>query len=457
VVLAAEGTVTVPYLTGTPGSHAFTGRSGWVDVYHAGYGMSTSARIGPDGTFTLPDPDKSVCLIATFDKMETPAVILAHWPTSPGDHDVAIPVEYACVPEGASDDWGDKSAATATDFCQSIVAQGTQLYGLTLFDGLPSRRQGSKMHLCIHEGGPEDPLMLLDNHVSPDPMYHGPIDRVSSNRSAGHDVLRAGWRYGNVETTPGKTYTLRTEGFRSHGGDRWKLNAFVRPDPGDGYPDGEAFGDNKPLDGDLCCLVFGNSHGQLIENQVMADDWEVFLPRHQPSVDWGQTFVAHGVSLAGVVFWASAGDPRPVHCEVRVRREGPWGEMLKPAKVAVGHESPDRPTIEYPHTPAPASGFEDWQKLPCQRFQVAWQPDELVLTPGETYYVELVPNRPVLVYADGNCYKDGFAYYEGLKIDRQVGGKATFHSFRWTLLMDIITYARPGGGPLVLARRIERP
>ncbi len=449
VAFAADGTVTVPYVTGRPETHPFTNRPGWVDVYHAGYAMSASARIRPDGTFTLPDLPKPVCLIATFDKMETPPVILPRWPISPADTTVSIPVEYACVPDGTSKDWDNKYAVSATDFCQSIIARGTQLYGLILFDGPPSKHQQSKMHLCLHEGGPDQPLVYLDDYVHPDPVTQGGIDRISSNRSAGRDVLRAGWRYGNVPTVPGKTYTLRTEGYRSHGGDRWKLNAYVRPDPGDGYPEGAAFGDNRPLGGDLVCMIFGDSHGQFLENQVMADDWEIFLPRHQPSTDWGQTFIAHGVSLAGVVFWAAPGDVKPVHCEVRVRKEGPWGDVLKPVKVAVGHESPDRPPVEYPDIPAPVPGFEDWHKLPCQRFQAAWHPDELKLTPGETYYVELAPNRPIMLFADGNFYKDGFAYYEGLKVDRQPPGKATFHSLRWTLLMDIVTYAKPRGEPLV--------
>ena len=52
-------------------------------------------------------------------------------------------------------------------------------------------------------------------------------------------------------------------------------------------------------------------------------------------------------------------------------------------------------------------------------------------------------------YAYGDYYKNGYAYYEGLKVDRVAGnGRRTFHSNRWTLAMSIVTYAKPGGvGP----------
>jgi len=449
-VFATDGVFTIPYVTGRPERHPFVGHTGWVDVYRAGYGPSRFARIDAGGKFTLPDPDRPVCLIAMFDKTETPPLIVPRWPVRPGDYEVAIPVEYACVPDGTPKEWDRQYAAKATDFCQSIVARGTQLYGMSLFVGPKFHRLGNKMHLCIHEGGPEQPLMFLNNYRHPDPVWQGNIDRISSGYST-YGVLRAGWRYGNLETVPGKTYTLRAEGYRSHGGNRWQLNAYVRPDKSDGYPDGRAYADNKPLDGDLVCMIFGNSHGQLIENQIAAEDWEIFIPRHRPSTSWGQTFVAHGVSLAGVSFWASAGDTKPVTCEVRIREEGPWGKMLKPVKVATGHESPDRPIIVYPDLPKPLPGYEAWYKLPCQFFQAAWPADEMKLTPGKTYYIELSPSRPLMLYADGNFYKDGYAYYEGLKVDRQAGGQATMHSYRWTLLMNIVTYAKPGGAPLIPA------
>ena len=70
------------------------------------------------------------------------------------------------------------------------------------------------------------------------------------------------------------------------------------------------------------------------------------------------------------------------------------------------------------------------------------------LTPGKTYHVDITASRPIMAYADGDYYADGYAYYEGLQVDR-VGSntRRTFHSNRWTLAMNIVTYANREGRP----------
>ena len=70
------------------------------------------------------------------------------------------------------------------------------------------------------------------------------------------------------------------------------------------------------------------------------------------------------------------------------------------------------------------------------------------LEPGNAYCVELIPSRPVMMYADGDFYHKGYAYYEGLEVDRQWHGHATKHSECWILAMTIVTYANAEGGPL---------
>lgn len=449
---AVQGRFTVPVVTGRPGEHAFIGHTGWVETYRAGYNEGRFSRIGPDGTFDLPESDKPVCLVAMFDRMETPLIVVPRWPIKPGNYDVPIPVEYACVPEGDRAGWDKQYAVAAKDYCQTITATGTQLYGLSLFDGPKVKKWGNKMHICILEGGPTSETLGLKNSPSPDPGYSGKVDRVTSGYSD-RFMLRAGWRHGNVETEPGKTYTLRAESIYPHGGPRYELPAFVRPDKDDGYPGGEAFTDARPASGDLCCLIFGNSHGQLVENQLRWDDWEVFVPQHRPTTDWGQSFVSHGVSLAGICFWAGVGGDETVRCEVRIYEDGPWGKLLKPVKLARGHESSSAPIVIYPDCPAQKPEYERFNKLPSRLFQVGYLPDELKLEPGKTYYVELISDKPMLVYADGDSYPDGFAYYEGLKVDRQTVGKTVKHSGRWTLLMNISTYAKPGGERLDTGRR----
>ncbi|NLE57788.1 MAG: hypothetical protein GX616_05465 [Planctomycetes bacterium] len=444
--MAARGTLTVPCVTGRSEARPFVGHPGWVEVFTKGYGVSTSARIDDHATFELPDPTKPVCLIASLDKFETPPIILGRWPTAPGDYDVPIPVEYACLPVGFPGEWDPKQKVEGRDLFQAFVPRCTQLYGVLFFGEARVADWGNEVHVMLHKGVPTDQPIPMKDQVSPDPGWEGKIDRVSTNQSR-EPWLRMGWRHGNMPVEPGQTYVLEVEGYRSHSGKHHETGAFIRPDKGDGYPDGHASVGEQKTEGDLCCLIFGNAHGQLVENHIRCEEWEVFIPRHRPTVDWGQTFVSHGQSLAGITCWAAVEGDAEVKCEIRVREEGPWGKMLKPAKVARGLESPARPLIRYLDTPAPLPGYESWYKLPARLFQAAYIPDEMPLTPGKTYYVELVPTRPVMMYADGDFYQEGYAYYEGLKMDRAIAGGTTKHSKRWTLAMSIVTYANKNGTP----------
>ncbi len=58
-----------------------------------------------------------------------------------------------------------------------------------------------------------------------------------------------------------------------------------------------------------------------------------------------------------------------------------------------------------------------------------------------------VATKPLMMYADGDFYQEGFAYYEGLKMERAVAGRTTMHSKRWTLAMNIVTYEKKDGKP----------
>jgi len=450
IILGATGTFVVPYVTGRSERHPFAGHPGWVDVFQAGYGKSASARIGDDGRFTLPDQQGPTVLIAMFDRIETPPVIVPGWPAQLGEFNVLIPSEYACVPGGTRDEWDKQYQTRAYNFHQTFVPQCTQIYGVSIFDGPKIIDWGNKVQVRLQEDGPQGKVIPIRGHGSPDPARDDQWEELSCGHSD-RELPRVGWRHGGLEVVPGKTYAIRAGGYRSHGGRNFQLDAYVRPDRGDGYTPGQAFADDKPLDGDLCCLIFGNSNGQLVENQIRTEEWEIFIPGHRPTLTWGQTFVAHGVSLAGVSFWAGSGGTEQVMCEVRIREDGPWGSMIKPAKVARSHESPVRPIIRYPDTPAPIAEHAAFYKLPCQLFQVAYLPDELPLKPGRTYYIEVVATKPLMMYADGDYYGDGFAFYEGLKVDRQETGRITKHSARWTLAMNIVTYMKKGGQPLVPA------
>lgn len=435
-LMAQTHTITIPYVTGREGTQPFAGHPGWVDVFEKGVTRGIGARIDDKAHFELPErtPAKPLCLIATFDRLETPPVIVPDF--KPGDgHALPIPCEYACVPAGYPKVWDEKHMVRGKDFYQTITPKSTQLYGLMFFDGPKFVDWGNKINVSVHKDAHDGELIYVTE------AGEGVSEHVSATHSD-HEYPRIGWRHGDMPMEPGRKHAVRVGAYR-HGGDHFRLDAFVRPDNGDGYPGGDVTIDGRPVEGDLCCLIFGNAHGQLVETHIRSEEWELFIPSHRPTTSWGQSFTAHGTSLAGVTFFAGTdGTDEPITCEIRIRPEGEWEHPIGPGKIAVGRDSPERPIIRYPELPRPLKGYEAYYKLPCKLFQAAWLPGEVELEPGKTYHIDIVASRPIMAYADGDYYKNGYAYYEGLKVDRVAGnGRRTFHSDRWTLAMSIVTYA----------------
>jgi hypothetical protein len=439
-LLAAEThTLTIPYVTGRDGSQPFTDHTGWVDVFDQGVSKGEGARVDDKARFELPDREtkKPQCLIATFDRLEMPPVIIAGFEAA-GGGELAIPCEYACVPAGYPDVWDREYMIRGKDFYQTITPQCTQLYGLMFYDGPKFVEWGNKINVSVHKDVHNGELIMVTE------AGEGPSEHVSATHSD-HAYPRIGWRHGDMPVEPGKKYAVRVGAYR-HGGDHFRLDAFIRPDSGDGYAGGNVSIDGKDVEGDLCCLIFGNAHGQLVETHIRSEEWELFIPPHRPTTSWGQSFTAHGRSLAGVTFYAGTdGLDKTLTCEVRIRPDGEWEHPIGVVKTAVGHDSPLRPIIRYPELPEPLKGHEAYYKLPCKLFQAAWLPGEVKLEPGRKYHVDIMGSRPIMVYGDGDYYKEGYAYYEGLKVDRVAGGgRRTFHSDRWTLAMSIVTYAGDG-------------
>jgi hypothetical protein len=441
--IAGAATVTIPYVTGRPGAQPFAGHPGWVDAYTNRPGEGTSARIDEQGRFDLSRSKngKPLTLIFMFDRIETPPFVVFNYPPD-GNPDVVVPVEYACVPPGYPEVWDKKYMKRGKNFYQTMLMQCTQLYGVSVFDGPKFIWWGNKINVSVYKDNPKGEVIWVTEGGE------GKSDHVSATHSD-HELPRMGWRHGDMPVEPGKTYAVRA-GAYTHGGDHFRLDAYIRPDRGDGYAAGQLTVDGKPTEGDLCCLIFGNGHGQLVENHIRSEEWELTIPRYRPSTCWGQSFTSHGVSLAGLSFWASSGQTAdPVTCEITVYPDSPKESAIGVRKVAVSHASPLRPKIRYPDQPATMPGYDSHRKLPCELYQVAYAPDEMPLVPGKQYYVEVKSSKPLSMYVDGDYYPGGYGYYERLKADKVAGsGSYLFHSDRWTLCMNIVTYANPGGKPL---------
>ncbi len=465
---AGDGVLTIPVITGRAERRAFTGHPGWIDAYTAGLEKGVSARLDREARFSLPDAGAGgpAAVIVCLDRLEAPPIIVPRWPAGPGDADLPMSVEYACVPPGYPEVWDAKYTVRAHEYWQTFVARSKHLYGAMAFDGPRITWWGNKANFAVYRGGVGGPR--IDFEV---PWGAGPDDNPSAHHTD-HGYPRVGWRHGDVDLTPGRKYAVRMCGYKSHGQVLWELPSFIRPDRGDGYGPGEGYIRNQPTGGDLCLILFGSLNGQLIENHVRSEEWEILIVKRPPTIRWGQSFTSHGVSMAGLRFWGSDGfhaegdAAEPLTCRIQIREDGPAGKPVGPARLATAHDTSTEvvvgpsddpaakgqkyvdhgaPVVRYPETPGPLPGFERYYELPFDLFQAAWLPDEVPLSPGKTYYVELEASRPIMMFADGDAYAGGFGYYDGRKIEREDN---LMHSDpRWTLLMDLVTYENPGGAP----------
>jgi hypothetical protein len=449
-----SASVTIPIVTGRPGSQPFAGHPGWIDLHAPGESSGVSARVGRDARFDLAKPAQPSALILTLDRLEIPAVIAPGW----NGGDVALDPEYACVPPGYPDVWDRDYPVRAHEHWQTFVARSRHLYALMAFDGPKVVWWGNKIGASVHRGAPGGPRIDF-----PVPWGTGPDDNPNSHHTD-HGFPHVGWRHGDIPVKPGAKYALKIYGYKSHGGDRYELTLYQRPDAGDGYGPGNSHRNGAPGGGDLCLLLFGSLNGQYIENQVRSPEWENLIIKRPPVKRWGQTFIAHGVSFAGVRFWGSNGSAKPASCRILIREDGPDGRPVGPAKTAVSHDtSPDpavrltpeeaaqgrkleglgMPYIRYPNTPGPLPGHDAFYAQPYDLFQAAWVPDEAPLERGRTYYIDLTADQPLMMFGDGDAYRKGFGYYDGQKIEQEAG--LMHDDKRWTLLADIVTYAYPGG------------
>jgi hypothetical protein len=134
--------------------------------------------VGEDAHFNLSEDafENSAVLIAMFDRIETPPVIVPDY--DPKRHrDVPIPVEYACVPGGYPEEWDAKYKLRGKDFHQTIVPKGSQLYGVMFFDGPKFAEWGNKINVGVHRDSPDGELIMVTE------AGEGPAEHVNATHS----------------------------------------------------------------------------------------------------------------------------------------------------------------------------------------------------------------------------------------------------------------------------------
>lgn len=272
---------------------------------------------------------------------------------------IVPPFDYASFDASA---WDPKAA---TDYFQTFVARGKSVtaVGFKLaHDGVDGAGPlGQNVRLTIHRRGTGTPETW--------PQV-GSVATVLNVDCGGFksQAWSAGWNSGEVPLQPGETYAVRLRAEKPGG----VLQAFWSPaaDPAsDCYRLGAT--NSGWQHRHLWMAVATDSDGLVIPfNKRVHRQFGTFAGF---ASKWTQTYVARGHSLAGVVLYAAVGGAQPPlsrqRVTVRVRREGPEGPVVGVEKIAIGNGN--------------YTGDASWGV-----FGAAFAPEEVPLTPGQTYALE---------------------------------------------------------------------
>lgn len=178
------------------------------------------------------------------------------------------------------------------------------------------------------------------------------------------------WRSGEIPTVPGVKYAVR---LTANGGSG-NLQPYKRDKDANSYANGRAYdAQGNPQNFDLNITVFSDNDGTIVTmNRRVTGlgylcDEGFFGPR------WGQTFVAKGKGLAGADVWA-AGAERKWNLEFlwKVRQGGPTGPQIGPDKITLAA----------------------YQAFGVGLHGVSYNPGEVPLTRGQTYFIEFNIHNP---------------------------------------------------------------
>jgi hypothetical protein len=196
-------------------------------------------------------------------------------------------------------------------------------------------------------------------------------------------------------TVPGEQYAARF--WLGPGSESTAFAIVARPEDGSGYAAGQAYSGDTPLPGwDVYGYMTGGASGTITDFAPTNHE----VPMDTDFLGWqdkqGQTFVAGGVGLAGVELLYTVGcAPNPsLPISVKVYN-GFGGARVGPSKLC------------YTVTDE------------CQgRAAAFWQPGEVPLTPGSTYYVEFDATAAggVNVYGMSNDIPGVHAYSGGVSM-----------------------------------------
>lgn len=254
-------------------------------------------------------------------------------------------------------------------YAQSFIADGTSVVKVSA----RVASEATNINVSIHEGGPSGAQV-------------GPTRSLYAGNS-GRGT--AAWHAGEVPVVPGRQYTVV---LRRPDNALWSTY-MSRPlyFGTDAYPDGYATVDGTPIaDLDLGITISCDNDGHCTFYHV----------RHHNGGQWVgevvQSFVARGSSLTSVSF--TTGGVSNVWFMVSVHTSPSGGQTVG--------------------TPRYVRGWSDTPIMVC------WQPGEVPLTPGQTYYLRIrrTTGEGFYIYLANNAYPDGQVYLDGVaQTERDLG------------------------------------
>lgn len=303
---------------------------------------------------------------------------------------VEINIDYSTYMHHPSTNW-DWTGAGNTWY-QTYTATGSSVTGVSFY-------------LADEPPEPDpDPfpadVSILEDNGSPDVRNWTVLGtRRHSNPGARTDNW-VRWRSGEIPTTPGTQYAVRVAGVGRN------IQPFKRNHDSLSYEGGQAYdASGNPYSFDLDYLVLANIDGTFVTLNKRTGGLGSLVTGYFDD-GWGQTFTAQGRGLASVDVWAAGAEIPGQSCPDRwdldfawkVREGGPTGPQIGPTKTTKALSL--------------ASGVG--------LHGVSYNPDEVPLAPGQTYFIEFL-------YADGpSCAQQGLNPY--ITDDPYGGGRG----YQWT-------------------------
>jgi hypothetical protein len=299
---------------------------------------------------------------------------------------VELPVEYS-TNFRADGQW----TVADTAWYQTFIATGTSVRGVSF--------------VLAGTGGASDATVdILKDDGTPDIRNWRLLGTADVTNIASITDNWVRFRSGEVPLIPGAPYAVRV-----HGNGGTGVQPFKRDKDANSYAGGQAHngaGQAQPFD--LNCTVFGDNDG----TRVTMNKRNVGIGQlceGNFSTRWGQTFIARGNGLAGVDVWAAGANNRwDLQFQWLIRAGSPTGTPISSAKIT-------------------ESGY---QAFGAGLHGVAYNPGEVPLTAGQTYFVEFnIVNPP----SDSNGFNP-YMMNKPAGCSDQGGGKDSYAdgiAYRW--------------------------